>query len=64
MATKLSPAQERMAKLLGPLEGAEVPGGCESCNAFQTVEPIERGMWMITVHHDPGCAVLARKAKP
>lgn len=55
----LSDAQHRLASVLGPLDGAEVPGGCDTCNAFQTVAPVMAGAWQITTHHDDGCPVLA-----
>jgi len=59
---KLSPVQARMARTLGPLQGAKLPGGCEWCDAYQTVEPIRAGVWKITVHHDSDCQwLLARK---
>jgi hypothetical protein len=57
--TDLSPAQADVARLLGPLEGRRIPGGCDQCDAYQTVEPIEAGVWKTTVHHDDGCPVLA-----
>jgi hypothetical protein len=47
--------REQLIRILGPLQGAKIPGGCEWCDAFQTVEPIKAGAWKITVHHDPGC---------
>lgn len=49
-----------LARQLGPLDGAEIPGGCECCEAYQTVTPIQRGIWSITVHHDDDCPFLAR----
>lgn len=58
---RLSAAQTRVAQLLGPLDGAQLPGGCPTCDAHQTVRPVEAGVWSLTVHHDPGCPVLARK---
>jgi hypothetical protein len=57
---RLTQAQAGVAALLGPLDGAEIPGGCETCDAFQTVEPIEAGLWMIRVHHDEWCPTYAR----
>jgi hypothetical protein len=56
---RLSPPQSRLADLFGPLDGTQVPGGCEHCNAYQTVTPIEAGAWRITVHHDSWCPFLA-----
>lgn len=49
-----------VVNLLGPLEGARIPGGCESCDAYQTVEPIEAGVWLVNICHDDACPVLAR----
>ncbi len=54
MSRPLSP-QAALARILGPLEGARVPGGCDHCDADQTVEPLEAGVWVIHVHHDDGC---------
>lgn len=47
-----------VARVLGPLDGAQIAGGCEDCDAFQTVEPISSGVWSIVVHHDDGCPTL------
>ncbi len=48
-------AHETVRRALGPLEGARVPGGCDACDAYQTVMPIAAGAWSIAVHHDDGC---------
>jgi hypothetical protein len=62
---KVPPGQRRsgpdvLREVLGPLDGARIPGGCGVCDAWQTVRPIEAGVWVITVHHDDSCPVLAR----
>ena len=36
-------------------KGGRIPGGCESCNAYQTCEAVEEGIWSLTVHHDDWC---------
>ncbi len=59
----LSPSQQRVAAILGPLDGARVAGGCSCCDAYQTVEPVQAGVWMIEVHHDDWCPVLAAHRK-
>lgn len=56
---RLSKAQAEAARRFGPLDGKRVPGGCDTCNAYQTVEAVMAGMWQISVHHDPGCPTLA-----
>ena len=44
-------------------EDQPVPGGCDLCNAYQTVEVIKPGMAMIHVHHDDWCPIIrAREA--
>lgn len=58
---RLSPAQDAVARVLGPLDGARLPGGCDDCDAFQTVDPGSvAGVWINRVHHDEWCPVLAR----
>jgi hypothetical protein len=57
---KLSPGQAEIARMLAPLEGLQIPGGCDTCDAYQTVEPVQAGMWVINVHHDDWCPFLAR----
>lgn len=59
----LSESQAAIARSLGPLEGERIPGGCDKCNAYQTVEPVEAGVWTLNVHHDDWCPVLAAKGK-
>jgi hypothetical protein len=60
---KLSPAQAAVARELGPLDGAEIAGGCDHCDAVQTVEPAAAGVWSITVRHDDDCPFLAEYRK-
>lgn len=38
--------------------GSEVPGGCDDCDAFQTVERIACGVFRVVVHHDSWCPTL------
>jgi len=47
-----------VADILGPLDGAEIPGGCDTCDAYQTVHPVKAGIWQIVVHHDDWCPTL------
>ena len=45
-------------------KGQHVRGGCDSCDAHQTLEEVDDGIWSLTVHHDDDCPVLrAAKAK-
>jgi hypothetical protein len=50
-----SEPQEKIATKLGRLVGKRIPGGCDQCDAYQTVEPIRAGLWHMTVHHDEWC---------
>ena len=59
--TKLTPHQQRLAAILGPLDGARILGGCDHCDADQTVEPAAAGVWIINVRHDDHCPVLAER---
>ena len=36
-----------LVNMLGPLAGAQIPGGCDYCDARQTIEPITAGAWSI-----------------
>lgn len=51
--------RRQLTDLFGPLDGAQVPGGCDTCTAYQTVDPLTEGVWNITVHHDPDCPTYA-----
>lgn len=44
----------RLAEILGPLDGAELPGGCDQCDAYQSVA-VRAGVWHVTVSHDADC---------
>ena len=39
----------------GALAGRELPGGCDLCDAFQTLDEVEPAVWLLTVHHDADC---------
>ncbi len=58
---RLSPAQTAALNELGPLDGARIPGGCNQCDATQTVTPAAAGVWVNTVHHEELCSLLASR---
>jgi hypothetical protein len=58
---RLSSTQQLLDDLLGPLEGLQIPGGCDDCDAYQEVEDQGGSVWMIRVRHDPGCPELTRR---
>jgi hypothetical protein len=45
-------------------EGQAIPGGCDTCSAYQTIESLTPGVHKLTVHHDNDCPTLrAMKAE-
>lgn len=57
---RLSAAQTALANEMARLDGKRVPGGCDDCDAYQTVAPARAGAWLVRVHHDDWCPTLAR----
>lgn len=58
-----SPAQRNLTNVFGPLDGARIPGGCDYCDAYQTVVPGGVGIWHMTTHHDDWCPWLAARGE-
>lgn len=52
-----------LLRLLGPLQGARISGGCEHCGAYQTATAVRAGVWRITVHHDADCEWLTARTR-
>jgi hypothetical protein len=52
-------------ELVAALAGAKVYGGCDECNAYQTVkaDPDFPSLVHLYVHHDDWCPFLARIGK-
>jgi hypothetical protein len=50
-------------ELLGAFVGKTIPGGCDSCDAEQTVEPDAEyaGIWHLRIAHDDRCPFLRRR---
>jgi hypothetical protein len=44
--------------VLGPLDGARIPGGCDVCNAYQVPQCIGHKAWVLHVYHDDWCPLL------
>ena len=53
------PFRRQLTDILGRLDGAQVPGGCDECDAYQTTAPVSPGVWTVTVHHDQDCPAFA-----
>ncbi len=41
--------------VLDNLTGRRLPGGCDDCDAYQTVTQRGDGVHVLTVHHDETC---------
>lgn len=39
-------------------KGDQIPGGCDTCDAYQTIKTVKPGIHKITVHHDDWCPTL------
>jgi hypothetical protein len=64
---RLPRAQNPASAILGALDGAQIPGGCDHCGAYQTVQAHAYGpdLHKITVHHDDRCPwYRARRRTP
>jgi hypothetical protein len=53
-------AAEMLRELTRRLRGRRVLGGCDECNAYQTMDEDAFGIFHIRVHHDDWCPFLAR----
>ncbi len=40
---------------MAALEGMRVPGGCDDCSAYQTVDASQAPIYRINIHHDESC---------
>ncbi len=49
-----------LVNALGPLDGAEIPGGCAECNAVQKVRFVSAGVWVLDVLHEDHCPAMNR----
>jgi hypothetical protein len=50
--------------LFRSLEGSEIPGGCDQCNAVQRTTEVIPGVWSVIVAHDDDCPTQRiKKAK-
>jgi hypothetical protein len=44
-----------MSAIPAELDGAVIPGGCETCNAEQHMKQVRPGIWSIGIAHDEDC---------
>lgn len=57
-----NPTTDSLRELARRLTGRETYGGCDECNAYQTMEEDADlpGFLHIRIHHDAWCPFLAR----
>ncbi|MGO8873694.1 MAG: hypothetical protein ACLQPH_20290 [Acidimicrobiales bacterium] len=48
--------------LFAQTEERPIPGGCDRCAAFQTVEVQAPGVYVMNVHHDDWCPFLRSRS--
>jgi hypothetical protein len=46
--------------LLRSLTGQTIAGGCDSCDAEQSMDEVHPGVFVNTIRHDDGCPFLTR----
>lgn len=51
---------DAFVNIFGPLDGASIPGGCESCDAYQRVTVEGGGIYRLDIYHDDDCPALMR----
>jgi hypothetical protein len=62
--TEHNPISAAISAALAALDGLRVPGGCDSCDAYQVLEAHaygQRDVHVIHVCHDKDCPELARR---
>ncbi len=48
---------------LDAMTGHRMPGGCDDCHAYQTIEQQTPGVYLLAVWHDNGCPELRRRSR-
>jgi len=51
-----------LSDLLNQFGDKRIPGGCDLCDAFQTIEQVEPGIHALTIHHDDWCPFLRSRS--
>lgn len=60
-----TPNQQRMVSALDAVAvpGDRMPGGCDGCEAYQTLAADAPGVFRLTVHHDDWCPELQGRTR-
>lgn len=59
MSNRRKPTNPTRA-VLDALTGQQMPGGCDDCDAYQTVTRQDTGVYVLAVHHDDTCPFYRR----
>lgn len=51
----MSNRQTPVRSHLDAMTDRRLPGGCDDCDAYQTVTQHGNGVYVLTVHHDASC---------
>src|SRR4051794_18535850 len=51
------------ASYLDRMTDKRIPGGCDDCDAHQTVEKQDDGLYVLTVNHDETCPTLKARRR-
>lgn len=60
------PPQHPVSARLAAMDGARIPGGCDSCDAYQVVNAAQGhpNVHVLSVYHDDDCPRLAAMKAP
>jgi hypothetical protein len=47
-----------LTELFEAMAGRHIEGGCDDCNAYQTMMTRQDGIHVLTIHHDDTCPFL------
>jgi hypothetical protein len=56
----MSNANELLRQAYAEFDGKRILGGCDYCDAYQTLEPVLAGVWSVRIYHDSWCPFLRR----
>ncbi len=56
-------AHRPAASALDAMTGHRIPGGCDDCHAYQTIEQAAPGVHLLVVFHDDTCPDLRRRSR-
>lgn len=51
----MSSVNDRLRDVYHQLGGEPLPGGCDTCAAYQIMRPIVDSVWRLTTTHDADC---------